>query len=324
MSSVDALSVLKCYDKEAHIQFGTSGSFENDVSRFLSEIDKNGEYTNFIVWTRGEVAPCQTKSEDGTALSNTQKSDDQRFDAYIFSGVDAPSFHCFTTIRDQIVLRLGGPPTEMVVTGIWRFNQQKDNERVQLSSAMAALNQRYPALMLNADTDTSQGFYGVAFLDPQGKRLDWAQIGEDYQSLRPPIAPSPPKTTKSCGFLGFGTCDRQPTQAEYDEYNAAKRQYEDDLVSYQARSDLAQKYGVCVSNPPRAVVASPIRDDADTNCGPSMYVAATPYPGGFAEGLFIAVYDPVVARSARVKLEEYLRSRRAQSGSHGTSSELPI
>lgn len=56
MPRAEALRILRCYDGDADLSFGTSGSYANDVSRFLREVNSGRSgYTNLVVWSRGRT-----------------------------------------------------------------------------------------------------------------------------------------------------------------------------------------------------------------------------------------------------------------------------
>jgi hypothetical protein len=240
---------------------------------------------------RGRRRPAVLTAEK-PGLAETLRPDDERFSRYTISGVSARNWSsCFSEISNQIVLRLGGPPEQQVVVGVWHLAVPRDGRRVALEDMLSSLNARYPILQLDASGNVANGFHGSAFADAQGGRLDHAQIESDYRNPAPPAAPQPPRTTEGCGFLLLSTCPRTPPQSEIDAYEAAMRAYDENSRSHQARMRMANAYGRCVLNPPRSPGEAAIDETSEAACGPAYYAAAFPYPGGLTEAYYIGVYD---------------------------------
>jgi len=326
MAADQAQQILECYDDTASFRGGVSGTDANEVNQLLREIDPDGGgYSDMLVWTRGEERDCGGSSTDNSTLAENLRPDDQRFAPFVFSGSLHPSWNvCFLTVKDQIVLRFGGPPDGRVVIGIWRLSVPSDGRRPKLNELASQLNGRYPLLELDPAAVGSSGFSAAAFTNAQGERLNAEQIGGDLAALAPPTLPTPPATTEACGLFYADTCPRTPPQSERDNYAAQMGAYEAAMQDYRARRAAADTFGPCVRNSPHRPGGAPIDVTDQAPCGPSVVVVARPYPGEFAEAYFVGIYDHRAAAQARLRLDEFVRSRRGQRAPENGAARPPI
>ncbi len=292
------------------------------MNKLITEVsDGKTHYNNVLIWTRGQIQECPSGVTSGnTELAENLRPYDVRFAKYLISGRSGNGFHCFSNLTEQIVVRLGGKPNDLAVTGVWRFVQPETGSRPKLEALLADLSQKFPSMGLSGLISEDKGFYSAASTDEDGDVLTADEIREDYY-LSEPVAPTPLKTTEGCGFLWLNTCPRVPPQSEIDDYNRARQAYETDAAQYSARKAKGNSYYACVSADASSPGDPPVSDTDESKCGMFFYIAATPYPGGFAEGIYTGLYDHRVARAQRAQLDEYVRGLR---GNDTSSRNTPL
>jgi hypothetical protein len=312
---------LDCMEGKPEIWNGTNGQFAHDANALLSEL-REGGYKNLLVATVGTKRACPAAPEQpSSSLGGSLIPDDVRLRSFLVTGITGGGFPCYSQITQQVVLRLGGPPGAQKVVGIWRLYLPPQGNRPQLSQLLSDLKAKYGAIATQTVVDPSQGFSATGFEDESGLTLD-AEAVRSAHLGSPPIEPTPPSTTRACGFLGLRTCPRDVPLSEAETYNAAINQYRSDVDTYQRRKHWGDRYADCVMTAPQFPGSSTLDESVTASCGPSYFVAAWPLTAGYAEGLFVGVYSPSLAANLHTSLYEYLRTKRPLIQGSGTSTKL--
>jgi hypothetical protein len=314
MARADAEKVLNCLGKGSNYWQGTRGEFALKVNTVLREIGDDGGYQNLLVATDGTKRDCPAvRREDSGALDGNLTPDDTKFANFAIAG---NAFPCYSIIRQQVAVRLGGPPDGQRVIGVWRLYAPPVGERPRLAQLIGELKQKYPTLDIERVSNPEQGFIVAGFQDDRGNSLDPTEI-QASRVASPPTEPTPPATTQTCDFpYVFSTCPRPVSQSEQDSYDAALARYKSDYAAYGERKQHGDRYFACLSSPGQAGTVT-IDEATQSSCGLQYFASAHPLSGGFAEAIYVGIYNPALGFELRSALNDYLKSKRPSFESTG-------